>query len=107
MEEFLARVEEAKKRDHNKLGRELGIFMTEENIGQGLPLFMPKGAHILKTMQRWVEDEEEKRGYMITKTPFMAKAIYTKSAVIGITTATPCLYLEIPKRQTSTRRCWL
>ena len=59
MEEFLARVEEAKKRDHNKLGRELGIFMTEENIGQGLPLFMPKGAHILKTMQRWVEDEEE------------------------------------------------
>ena len=74
MEEFLARVEEAKKRDHNKLGRELGIFMTEENIGQGLPLFMPKGAHILKTMQRWVEDEEEKRGYMITKTPFMAKS---------------------------------
>lgn len=74
MEEYLARVEEAKKRDHNKIGRELGIFMTEENIGQGLPLFMPKGAHILKTMQRWVEDEEERRGYMLTKTPFMAKS---------------------------------
>ena len=74
LDAYLARIEEAKKRDHNKLGRELGIFMTEENIGQGLPLFMPKGAHILKTMQRWVEDEEEKRGYMITKTPFMAKS---------------------------------
>lgn len=66
-------LEEAKKRDHNKLGRELGIFTTDEKIGQGLPLLMPKGAKIFQTLQRWIEDEEEKRGYVLTKTPFMAK----------------------------------
>lgn len=71
--EYLARVEEAKKRDHNKLGRELGIFMTEENIGQGLPLLMPKGAKMIQVLQRFVEDEEERRGYLRTKTPEMAK----------------------------------
>ncbi|HHW89594.1 MAG TPA: threonine--tRNA ligase [Clostridiales bacterium] len=70
----LEALEEAKKRDHNKLGRELGIFMTEENIGQGLPLLMPKGAKIMQKLIRWVEDEEEKRGYMFTRTPFMAKS---------------------------------
>lgn len=67
-------LEEAKRRDHNKLGRELGIFMTEENIGQGLPLFMPKGAKIMQKLIRWVEDEEERRGYVLTRTPFMAKS---------------------------------
>lgn len=71
--EYLERVEEAKKRDHNKLGRELGIFMTEENIGQGLPLLMPKGAKMIQVLQRFVEDEEERRGYLRTKTPEMAK----------------------------------
>lgn len=71
--EYLARVEEAKKRDHNKLGRELGVFMTEENIGQGLPLLMPKGAKMIQVLQRFVEDEEERRGYLRTKTPEMAK----------------------------------
>ncbi|NLC17083.1 MAG: threonine--tRNA ligase [Clostridiales bacterium] len=70
----LQALEEAKKRDHNKLGRELGIFMTEENIGQGLPLLMPKGAKIMQKLIRWVEDEEEKRGYLFTRTPFMAKS---------------------------------
>lgn len=70
----LEALEEAKRRDHNKLGRELGIFMTEENIGQGLPLFMPKGAKIMQKLIRWVEDEEEKRGYLFTRTPFMAKS---------------------------------
>ena len=66
-------LEEIKKRDHNKLGREMGLFTTVDVIGQGLPLLMPKGASIIQTMQRWVEDEEEKRGYVRTKTPLMAK----------------------------------
>jgi threonyl-tRNA synthetase len=73
LDEYLTALEEAKRRDHNKLGRELGIFMTDENIGQGLPLLMPKGAKILQILQRFVEDEEEKRGYLLTKTPLMAK----------------------------------
>lgn len=73
LEEYLNKLEEAKKRDHNKLGRELGLFMTDENIGQGLPLLMPKGAKIVQIMQRFVEDEEEKRGYLFTKTPIMSK----------------------------------
>ncbi len=74
MDEYLAAVEEAKKRDHNKLGRELGIFMTSDVVGQGLPILMPKGAKILQILSRFVEDEEEKRGFMITKTPNMAKS---------------------------------
>ncbi len=74
LEEFIAAREEAKKRDHNKLGRELGIFTTTEVIGQGLPLMMPKGAKIVQTLQRFVEDEEERRGYVRTKTPLMAKS---------------------------------
>ena len=73
LEDYLVALEEAKKRDHNKLGRDLGIFMTEEVIGQGLPILMPKGAKILQILSRFVEDEEEKRGFMITKTPNMAK----------------------------------
>ncbi|WP_252229887.1 threonine--tRNA ligase [Clostridium sp. ZBS15] len=74
LDEYLEAVEEAKKRDHNKLGRELKLFTTDENVGQGLPLLMPKGAKIVQTLQRWVEDEEEKRGYVLTKTPLMAKS---------------------------------
>lgn len=74
LEEYLTRVEEAKLRDHNKIGRELGYFMTDENIGQGLPLLMPKGARVVQLLQRFVEDEEERRGYVLTKTPFMAKS---------------------------------
>lgn len=66
-------LESIKKRDHNKLGRDLEIFATVDVIGQGLPLLMPKGAKIIQTMQRWIEDEEERRGYMRTKTPLMAK----------------------------------
>ena len=73
LESYLAQREEAKKRDHNKVGRELKLFTTSDVIGQGLPLLMPKGAKILQTLQRFVEDEEEKRGYVITKTPLMAK----------------------------------
>ena len=73
LEDYLLALEESKKRDHNRIGRELGIFMTEEVVGQGLPLLMPKGAKIMQILERFVEDEEEKRGFMITKTPIMAK----------------------------------
>ena len=72
--EYIEKTEEAKRRDHNRLGRELGIFMTEETIGQGLPLLMPKGAKLFQILQRFIEDEEERRGYMLTKTPYMAKS---------------------------------
>ena len=74
LDAFLEALEEAKRRDHNKLGRELKLFTTDENVGQGLPLLMPKGAKIVQLLQRWVEDEEEKRGYVLTKTPLMAKS---------------------------------
>lgn len=74
LEEHLAQVEEAKKRDHNKLGRELGFFTTSDLIGQGLPILLPKGARVLQLLQRFVEDEEQKRGWLLTKTPFMAKS---------------------------------
>ena len=73
LDAYLEALEEAKKRDHNKLGRELKIFTTDEKVGQGLPLIMPKGAKIVQLLQRWVEDEEEKRGYVFTKTPSMSK----------------------------------
>ncbi|NLD87462.1 MAG: threonine--tRNA ligase [Clostridiales bacterium] len=69
----LEQLEEAKKRDHNKLGRELELFTTVDIIGQGLPILLPKGARIIQILQRFVEDEEYKRGYQLTKTPFMAK----------------------------------
>lgn len=73
LDAHLEALEEAKKRDHNKLGRELKIFTTDEKVGQGLPLIMPKGAKMIQLLQRWVEDEEEKRGYVFTKTPSMSK----------------------------------
>ncbi len=71
--DYLEYLDNIKKRDHNKLGREMELFTTVDVIGQGLPLLMPKGAKMIQTMQRWIEDEEEKRGYVRTKTPFMAK----------------------------------
>ena len=71
--QHLAALEEARKRDHNKLGRELELFTTVDCIGQGLPILLPKGARIVQLLQRWVEDEEQKRGYLLTKTPLMAK----------------------------------
>lgn len=74
LDAYLVHLEDIKKRDHNKLGREMGIFTTVDVIGQGLPLLMPNGAKIVQTLQRWIEDEEEKRGYMLTKTPLMAKS---------------------------------
>ncbi len=74
LEAYLAAVEEAKKRDHNKLGRELELFTTSDIIGQGLPILLPKGARIIQLLQRFVEDEEQKRGWLLTKTPYMAKS---------------------------------
>ncbi len=71
--EYLEYLANIKNRDHNRLGREMELFATVDVIGQGLPLLMPKGAKMIQTMQRWIEDEEEKRGYMRTKTPLMAK----------------------------------
>ena len=73
LEEHLKALEEAEKRDHNKLGRELGYFTTVESIGQGLPVVLPKGARVIQLLQRWVEDVEQKHGYLLTKTPLMAK----------------------------------
>ena len=73
LKEHLAMLEEAKKRDHNKLGRELEYFTTVDSIGQGLPILLPKGARVIQTLQRWIEDEEQRRGYLLTKTPLMAK----------------------------------
>jgi len=71
---FLEQQEEARKRDHNKIGRELGFFTTVDSIGQGLPILLPKGARVIQLLQRFVEDEEQKRGWLLTKTPFMAKS---------------------------------
>ena len=73
LDEYLKRQEEAQKRDHNKLGREMEFFTTVDCIGQGLPVLLPKGARVIQVLQRWVEDEEQKRGYLLTKTPLMAK----------------------------------
>ena len=74
LEEHINMLEEARRRDHNKLGRELELFTTVDYIGQGLPILLPKGARVVQLLQRMVEDEEEKRGYLLTKTPFLAKS---------------------------------
>ena len=74
LDAHLEHLEEIKKRDHNKLGRELELFTTVDVIGQGLPLIMPNGVKVIQKMQRWIEDEETLRGYMRTKTPLMAKS---------------------------------
>ena len=70
---YVTMLEEARKRDHNKVGRELEYFTTVDSIGQGLPILLPKGSRVIQTLQRWVEDEEQRRGYQLTKTPLMAK----------------------------------
>ena len=78
LEDYLTRLEEAKKRDHNKLGREMEYFTTVDVVGQGLPVLLPKGARVIQTLQRWVEDVEQERGYLLTKTPLMAKREFYK-----------------------------
>lgn len=74
LDEYLKALEEAKKRDHNVIGRQLEYFTTSDLIGQGLPILLPRGAKVIQKLERFVEDEEEKRGYLLTKTPFMAKS---------------------------------
>ena len=78
LDEYLKQREEALKRDHNKLGRELEYFTTVDTLGQGLPVLLPKGARTIQTLQRWVEDTEQKAGYLLTKTPLMAKREFFK-----------------------------
>ena len=73
LNEHIKNVEEALKRDHNKLGRELELFTTVPMVGQGLPIMLPKGAKVLQILQRFVEDEEAKRGYLLTMTPYLTK----------------------------------
>ena len=73
LDEYMQQREEALKRDHNKLGRDLEYFTTVDFIGQGLPILLPKGARVIQLLQRWVEDTERSRGYLLTKTPLMAK----------------------------------
>ena len=73
LDAWLKEKEEAKKRDHNRLGRELEYFNTVDLIGQGLPILLPKGARVIQTLQRWVEDIEQQHGYLLTKTPLLAK----------------------------------
>ena len=73
LESYLEQQAEALRRDHNKLGRELEYFTTVDVIGQGLPILLPKGARVIQKLQRWVEDTEKQRGYLLTKTPYMAK----------------------------------
>ena len=73
LDAYLKMVEEAERRDHNKLGRELNFFTTVDAIGQGLPILLPKGSRVIQLLQRWVEDVEQEHGYLLTKTPLMAK----------------------------------
>ena len=96
LDEYLRRQEEARKRDHNKLGRELEFFTTVDVIGQGLPILLPKGAKVIQTLQRWVEDEEEKRGYLLTKTPIWPSGSCTRFPATGTTTWTACSSWETP-----------
>jgi len=73
MEEYFKKLEELRSRDHNKIGRELEYFTTVEEIGQGLPILLPNGSRVIQLLQRWIEDTEQERGYLLTKTPLMAK----------------------------------
>ncbi len=73
LEAHIKMLEEAEKRDHNKIGRDLEYFTTVDYIGQGLPILLPKGSRVIQLLQRWVEDTEQKRGYLLTKTPLLAK----------------------------------
>ena len=78
LDEYLEKIEQAKLRDHNKLGRELGYFTTVDTLGQGLPVLLEKGSKTIQVLQRFVEDYEQKKGYILTKTPLMAKSDFYK-----------------------------
>ena len=100
LDEYMEKLAEAKSRDHNKLGRELELFTTSEVIGQGLPILLPKGARVIQLLQRFVEDEEQRRGCCSQRRLIWQKATFTKSAVTGITIKKECLFSVIPKRMT-------
>ena len=95
LEEHLKKLEEAKLRDHNKLGRELEYFTTVDYVGQGLPILLPKGARVVQLLQRWVEDVEQSKGCLLTKTPLLAKRDLYKISGHWIIILTVCLYLAI------------
>ncbi len=98
LEAHLEQLEEAKKRDHNKLGRELELFTTVDYIGQGLPIMLPKGARVIQLLQRWVEDEEQKTWLAAYKDTSNGKTTCIKFQVTGITIKKVCLYLAMKKR---------
>mgnify|MGYP000113857871 CR=1 FL=1 len=99
LKEHLEQMEEAKRRDHNKLGREMKIFTTVDVIGQGLPLIMPNGVIMMQELQRWIEDEETKTRIYQNKTPLMARATSTRFPDTGIITKTVCSF-SVMKKQT-------
>ena len=105
LQAHLERLEEAKKRDHNKLGRELELFTTVDVIGQGLPILLPKGARIVQLLQRFVEDEEQKRGYLLTKTPSWPKATCTRFRATGIIIRKGCSSSATRKRTRRSSPC--
>ena len=78
MEEYFKKLEELRSRDHNKIGRELEYFTTVETVGQGLPIILPNGSRVIQLLQRWIEDTEQDHGYLLTKTPMMAKREFYK-----------------------------
>ena len=93
--EYIEMVEQARLRDHNKIGRELELFTTSEVIGQGLPILLPKGARIIQLLQRFVEDEEQRRGWQLTKTPLMAKSdLYKKVSGIASVANIPEIQMQ-------------
>ncbi len=95
---YLEMLKQAKERDHNKLGRELKYFTTSDVVGQGLPLLLPKGAKVMQTLIRFVEDEEEKRGYQCARTPLMAKATSIRFPGTGTIIRTACSYWEMREK---------
>ena len=97
LDAYLKQQEEALKRDHNKLGRELEFFTTVDVIGQGLPILLPKGAKVIQVLQRWIEDEEARRGYQLTKTPSWPSGTCTASPATGTTTWTACSSWGTPR----------
>ena len=99
LEAHLEQLEEAKKRDHNKLGRELELFTTVDYIGQGLPIMLPKGARVIQLLQRWVEDEEQQTWLAAYKDTSNGKErLCIKFQVTGITIKKVCSYLAMKKR---------
>ena len=107
LNEYLEKLEDAKRRDHNKLGREMGLFTTVDVIGQGLPLFTPKGTKMIMKLQRWIEDlEDNDWGYVRTRTPLMAKSdLYKRSPDTGIIIRTACLYWVMRNTIKKCSRC--